>query len=213
MHDNTPLSANERALAISVLIVGGLVAAFAAVTVASSAYSVTTGKVFGGDFSKSMSKLGGKNDKAMGEMVEHQLAAQAEATARYAPYQLMTELAYLAVIAAVLVAAFRALSDGAWRKRLGQLAASVALVRIGVGIVTYLFTQAIMTATSESMMKAIADRPGGSAEKTDELMRITRGAMAGMTIATSACTTFIICGYFGVVAFVFLSQRKPAAPR
>lgn len=199
-----PLSSNERALAISVLIVGGLVVLFSITTVASSAYTLATGKVFGGDVSKTFTKLGPR-DERMEEMMDRQLEAQAAVQRKWAPAIVGAEGAYMIAVAGAIVCAILALARGAARKQLGQLALAASAVRVAVGVVTFLMTNELMRGMSSSIMSAM---PSKSVEQAENAQRLMGGAMAGISAFSSGCITLVMCGYFAVVGYVFLAQKK-----
>jgi hypothetical protein len=200
----TPLSSNERALAISVLIVGGLVVLFSITTVASSAYTLATGKVFGSDVSKTFTKLGPR-DERMDELMDRQLEAQAAVQRKWAPSLLGAEGAYLVAVIGAIVCAIFALTRGTSRKALGQLALAASAVRIAVGVVTFLMTNELMRGMTGSIMAAM---PSKSAEQAENAQRMMGGAMAGISAFSAGCMTLVMCGYFAVVGYVFLAQKK-----
>ncbi len=200
----TPLSSNERALAISVLVVGGLVVLFSITTVASSAYTLATGKVFGGDVSKSFTKLGPR-DPRMEEVMDQQLEAQAAVQRKWAPALLGAEGTYVIAVIGAIVCAILALTRGTARKQLGQLALGASAVRVAVGVVTFLMTNELMRGMTSSIMAAI---PSKSAEQAESAQRMMGGAMAGISAFSAGCMTLVMCGYFAVVGYVFLARKK-----
>ena len=214
MENPTPLSSNEKALAISVLVLGALVVLFSITTIAGAVYVLTTGQVFGGDMSRSLSKLGPKSDPQVQDAMERQLALQAEVQKKWAPAQLATGGVYLLAVIGAMVFAGLALARGTGRKQLGQLAAVAAAVRIAEGLVTFLLTNDLMRGVTDTILAGVPKGGRGqmTAEKAEQMRSITSNAMAGVSAVSSGCMTFVMCGYFALVAYVFLARRPPAAP-
>jgi hypothetical protein len=212
LNDDAPLTTNERALAISVLVVGGLIVLFTLMTIAQAGYVLATGQAFGSRISKAFTQLSSKKgERAMKDLMERQLEVQSEVQKRWAPKQLVSETVYLFAVGGAILCAILALGNGRYRARIGQLALAASAVRIGVGVVTYLMTSELMKATTGAMMETMARGPSGSSEKTADIARATQGAMAGLSALSAGCWTLVVCIYFAVVAYVFL-VRKPASP-
>jgi len=210
---DAPLTPNERALSISVLVVGGLIALFTLMTVISTLVIVTTGKVVGSEMTKSFTQAM-QRDQQMKDMMERQLALQADVQKRWAPLQLATEGAYLLAVAGAIVFAALALRGGGRaRSRLGGFVLAAAGVRVATGVVTYLLTAELMNATTGSIFAAMPKGSKGlSPDKAEDIQRITKGAMAGVSAASAGCVTLIVCIYFAIVAYVFLAAKKPQSP-
>ncbi len=211
MQADAPLTSNERALTLSVLIVGALIALFTLFTIASSLVIVTTGKAMGSEMTQAFAK-GFQKDPQMQEMMERQLQLQTEIQKRWAPVQLVSEGAYLLAVAGTIAFAAIALRGGRARSRLGWAALAASGVRVGTGVVTYLFTSELMKVTTGSIFASMQKGSRGlSPEKADDIQRFTKGAMAGVSAASAGCVTLIVCIYFAVVAYVFLARKKPEA--
>lgn len=208
------LTSNEKALTISLLVVGGLVALMTVPVLGGAIYALATGKVMGADLSKAIVKAGPlSKDPRMGELMERQLQLQAETQARFAPYQLAVEGTYLALWAAMAWFAVCLLRGGGGRQRLGQLSLAAIVTRLAVGAVTWALTSELTRASAETMMSGL---PSGnlSAEKAERMKTGVGAMMTGLTAVSAACMTFVICGYLVVVAVFFLRVRPapPAAP-
>jgi hypothetical protein len=208
----TPLSSNEKALAISVLVMGALVVLFSITTLVGAGYVLTTGKVMGADMSRSFAKLGGQNkDQRIDDMMDRQLATQAEVQKKWAPAQLGTGGVYLLAVGAAMVFAIMALARGRARRQLGQVALLAAAVRIAEGVVTFMLTNELMRGVTDSIMTGMPNR-GGDPEKLERVRGITSSAMAGLSAVSAGCMTFLMVGYFALVAYVFLVHKKQEPP-
>ncbi|MBL8952025.1 MAG: hypothetical protein JNK82_14675 [Myxococcaceae bacterium] len=213
MHDDAPLTSNEKALTISVLIIAGLIALFTVATVASSMYVVATGKVAGSEMTQAFTKAVQKDPNAQA-IIDQQLALQAAIQKRWAPVQLGTETAYLLALGGAIAFAAVGLRGGRFRARLGWFALAAAGVRVGTGVVTFLFTTELMRATTGSILAAMPKGSNNlSPEKAEEIQRFTTGAMQGVQAASAGCVTLVVVGYFAVVAYVFLAAKKPATAK
>ena len=214
MEQPAPLTSNEKAVAISVLVVGALVLLLGLFTVAGSAYTLATGKVMGGEMSKAFARVAPQRNDEMQQLVERQLKVQAEIQAQWAPYQLSSECLYLGAVAGAMLFAIFALRSGAGRARLGQLALLASAARVVVGVVTFMLTSDVMRATTNSLMTTMPQggQRGLSPEKTEQVTRIASGAAAGISAFTAGCMTLVMCIYFGVVAYMFLAAKKQEPP-
>lgn len=207
MDTPTPLSSNEKALAISVLVMGALVVLFSITTLVGAGYVLTTGKVMGADMSRSFAKLGKHRDERVDEVMDRQLAMQAEVQKKWAPAQLGTGGVYLLAVGAAMLFAIMAIARGRARRQLGQMALLAAAVRIAEGVVTFMLTNELMRGVTDTIMTGMPNS-GGDPEKLERVRGITSGAMAGLSAVSAGCMTFLMVGYFALVAYVFLVPRK-----
>lgn len=207
----TPLTSTEKTIAIMTLVIGAFIVLVTLVTVASTAYVLTTGKPFGSDLSKSMGRLGGK-DPRMEDMMAKQLAAQAEVQTKWAVPQLAIEGAYLAAVLAAMVSATLLLMKGTAKRMLGWLSLAAAAVRLGVGVITYLLTSELMKASMSNLVSTLPQKGGQlSQERAESLSHMASGVSSVMGALSASCMTFVMCGFFGVVAYVCLSPKKAVA--
>jgi hypothetical protein len=207
---DAPLTPNERALTLSLLVVGALIALFTVPTVGGAIYTLSTGKVMGSDLSKALMRAApARRDEAMQELLDHQLTVQAEVQTRYAPYQLAAEGVYLAVWVAITVLAISLLRGRGGRGRLAQLALGGVAARLAVGVVTWLLTSELMRGSVDLMTAQTTRHTGQLGEGFNRGMQ---AAMTGTAAISAACMTFLVCGYLAVVAGVFLRVGRSGAP-
>jgi hypothetical protein len=204
--DEAPLSDNEKALVISVFVIGALVVLMGLYVIASSVYALQTGKVMGGNFSRSMMSI--TKDERGKEAVEKQLAASAEVQKKWAPWQLTTELTYLATWGVMIFAGIAMMTHRPGRRRIAVGALAGIAARLAVGVVTWLLTAEMTEVATASIMQ----NPALSSEKMAGMREGMSAAMRGITALSAACMAIVICGYLAVVAGVFLKvpQPKPA---
>ncbi|MBK7864881.1 MAG: hypothetical protein IPJ65_41045 [Archangiaceae bacterium] len=210
------LTQNQKALVISLLVIGGLVALMTVPVIGGAVYTLTTGKVMGSELSRAMIEAGVGKNAQVREQFEQQLASQAEVQRRYAPYQLLTEGLYLALWVALGFFAIALLRGRPARRALGQVAIFTAVARLGVAVVTWALTAEITRGTASTFMtgmQAGAGRGGQrglSPEQADRVQTGVKAAISGLTALSTVCMALLICGYLAAVAYVFLTPRKTA---
>lgn len=215
------LTGGGKVLLVFVIILGGLTSVVSLITIASTGYTVVTGKALGADLGRSMVGAMGRDGDAAKAQYEETLARTVQVQKDLAPYTIAALVPYLVGTAtAAVIALLLMIGSGGARVWLGRAALLACVARLAFGFVQHQITLASTEGVTRSFRTGVesAERQSGRRldEATRERMRTMENAMGTMTkLATlfmAWSQTLGLCLFWALTGWWVLKKPKAAPP-